>query len=68
MSEHRVTFIPRSRPMSVLYLVLGSVLVVTTGLQLANDGAAVLPVVALVAALALVVVAVIGLVSPPRRR
>jgi hypothetical protein len=68
MSENRLTFIPRTRGRSVLYLVLGLVIAVTTVVQLVRDGVAVLPVVALVAALALVVAATVGLVSPPRDR
>ncbi|UQU67160.1 hypothetical protein COUCH_13185 [Couchioplanes caeruleus] len=68
MSESRLTFVPRSRGRSALYLVVGLVVAVTTVIQLVRGGAAVLPVIALVAALALVAVAVIGLVAPPRLR
>ncbi|MFK3978857.1 hypothetical protein ACI2K4_00625 [Micromonospora sp. NPDC050397] len=54
--------------MSCLYLLAGLLLVVSTGYQLASDGVAVVPVVGLLAALAMIVVAAIGLVAPPRER
>ncbi|MEV7627970.1 hypothetical protein [Actinoplanes sp. NPDC089786] len=68
MSDRWFHVIPRTRPMSAFYLVVGLVLILTTGYRVLTEGAAVLPVVALVAALALVVTAVIGLVSPPTGR
>ncbi|MFR0357544.1 hypothetical protein [Streptomyces sediminimaris] len=63
MSERRWQFVPRTRALSVLYLVAGVLLVVGAGIQLTH-GVAVLTVVSAVLALALICLAGVGLVRP----
>lgn len=60
--------VPRTATACWLGLVAGVLLLATLVWRMATEGAAVLSVVATVAAALLVVVAVIGLVTPERRR
>ncbi|GIJ43660.1 hypothetical protein Val02_05460 [Virgisporangium aliadipatigenens] len=52
--------------MSAFYLLAGLLLTAWTGYRLVDEGVAFFPVVAVLAGAALIVVAVIGLMSPPR--
>lgn len=67
MSGNRFTLIPSSRPVGMLFLIAGLLVILSTGYQLASHGAAVLPVVALVLGITVLVLAVIGLMSPRLR-
>ncbi|MGW5580375.1 hypothetical protein [Micromonospora chokoriensis] len=68
MNSNRSIFVLKSRRLSGLFLLVGLVLAGTTGYQLAKNGVAVLPVLGLLAAVAVVVLAIIGLVSSPSRK
>ncbi|MFF6993232.1 hypothetical protein [Streptomyces sp. NPDC010273] len=63
MGNRTWRIIPSSRGMSVLYLVVGVILAISAGIQLTSD-MAVLPLISGVAAVALVIIAIVGLARP----
>ncbi|MDI9832578.1 MULTISPECIES: hypothetical protein [unclassified Streptomyces] len=63
VNDHKWNFVPKSRPLSVLYLLAGTLLIVSAAWQFA-DGVALLPAISAVSALALIAMAVLGLVKP----
>ena len=69
MAERRWHFIPTTAPLCWLYLGVGAILLLSSVLTLtrAETGAPVLTVIAAVAAVALIVVAAIGLARPRLR-
>ncbi|WP_030378150.1 MULTISPECIES: hypothetical protein [unclassified Streptomyces] len=66
MSDRAWRIIPTSRGMSALYLLVGVILAINAAYQLKDD-VAVLPLVSGLAALALMVTAVVGLLRPGSR-
>ncbi|MEU1298035.1 hypothetical protein ABZ439_37220 [Streptomyces sp. NPDC005840] len=66
MSEREWRVIPQGRGMSACYLLAGVLLAINASVQL-KDGVAALPLLSGIAAVAMVVVAVMGLMRPTSR-
>jgi hypothetical protein len=67
-TQRRWSFVPRTQRGCFLYLLAGIVITAFNGWQIAQDGeVAVLPMVAVVLGVAVVAIAVAGLVSPRLR-